>query len=215
MRIILALILSAGAILPVAAQVGQTVPIDQLRPDESSPFFTEQQLAKYYRTADGQQALQAQMVSKYPSTGGTDSAPVILKRFFTDMFGNVRIGPSTGKTMSSLKVDSKTFKLADHPELDVTFRIENTRNQLIKLDFPTSQRIEILVKDASGTVLDKWSADQTFPAQEGVLMINPNERVEYAETVSTQGMKVGESYWIEASLVNNPEFNQTVQVTPQ
>jgi len=215
MRIILALFISAVAVLPAAAQVGQTVPIDQLRPDEASPFFTDQQMAKYYNTPDGQLAMQSRMISKYPSTGGNDSAPVILKHFFTDMFGNVRIGPSNGKTMSSLKVDPKSFSLADRPEIDVTFRVENTRNKLIKLDFPTAQRIEILVKDSSGAVLDKWSADQTFAMQEGVLMINPNERVEYIETVSTKGMKVGETYWIEATLVNNPEFTQTVQVTPQ
>jgi len=215
MRIPLALILAAAAVLPAAAQVGQSVPLDQLRPDESSPFFTDQQMAKYYQSADGQEALQSRMVAKYPSTGGNDSAPVQLKRFFTDMFGNVRFGPSTGRTMSSLKVEPKSFKLADRREIDVIFRIENTRNKLIKFDFPTEQRIDIVVKDSAGAVIEQWSANQTFAPEEGVLMINPNERVEYAESIPTQKMKAGETYWIEATLMNNPEFTQTTQITPR
>lgn len=215
MRIFLALLFALTASLPAWAQVGDTVPIDQLRPDENSPFFTDQQMAKYYNSADGQDALQARMVSKYPSTGGNDSAPVQLKRFFTDMFGNVRIGPSNGKTMSALTIQPKTIKLADRNEFDVTFRIENTRSKLIKLDFPTTQRFDITVKDASGALIYQWSANQTFPPEDGVLMINPNERVEYTESISTQGLKPGETYWVEATLANNPEFTRTAQITPQ
>lgn len=215
MRIILALVfITATALNSVLAQTGNTTPLDQIRPDESSPFFVHQQLARYYNSENGQAKMQENLVAKYPSTGGNDSAPVQMKKFFKEMFGSVRIGPNTGKTMSRLSVEPKQFKVGERGEITVNFQIENTKNRLIVLDFPTTQRIEILLKDSSGNVLEKWSANQTFTDKEGVLMVNPDERVEYSEIIPTRGMKAGETYTIEASLAGNPEFTQTTQVTP-
>lgn len=215
MRIILALVfITATALNPVLAQMGTTTPLDEIRPDESSPFFVNQQLARYYNSENGQAKMQENLVAKYPSTGGNDSAPVQMKKFFKEMFGSVRLGPNTGKTMSRLSVEPKQFKVGERGEITVNFQIENTKNHLIVLDFPTTQRIEILLKDSSGNVLEKWSANQTFTDKEGVLMVNPDERVEYSEIIPTRGMKAGETYTIEASLAGNPEFTQTTQVTP-
>ncbi len=57
-----------------------------------------------------------------------------------------------------------------------------------------------------GKVIDKWSDDQVFSPREGIVFINPKERIEYSEKMSDADMKSGQMYSIEGSVPNNPEF---------
>jgi hypothetical protein len=141
------------------------------------------------------------------------SAGKMFTSFFTGMFSSVRIGPKAGSG-SKLTVEPAQFSLDDRREITVTFRVENKTSKLLKLDFPTSQRIEILVRDSNGKVIDKWSDDRAFLDVSGVVMINPDENIEYEEKVSTRDMQPGTTYTIEASLANNPEFTKTATITP-
>jgi hypothetical protein len=115
---------------------------------------------------------------------------------------------------SALKVDPATFSLDDRREVTVTFIVENHTNKLVKLDFPTSQRIEILVRDSSGKVIEKWSDDRAFQDVSGVVMINPGEHIQYEEKIATRDMQPGQTYVVEASMANNPEFTKTATVKP-
>jgi hypothetical protein len=133
--------------------------------------------------------------------------------FFTGMFSSVHLGtkPASG---SKLVLDPSKFSLDDRREIGVTFSVENKTPKIMKLDFPTSQRIEILVRDPDGKVIEKWSDDRAFTDETGIVMINPDEHIQYEEKIATRDMQPGKSYIIEASLANNPEFTKTVVVTP-
>jgi len=181
-------------------------------PEKESPFFVlndeeENPGRKAKALLDAPQ-------NQYPmNKTGEQSASKMFVHFFTDMFGSVRLSGKT-HSASALKVDPATFSLDDRREITVTFSVENRTNRLVKLDFPTSQRIEILVRDSSGKVLEKWSDDRAFQDVSGVVMINPGEHIQYEEKIATRDMQPGQTYVVEASLANNPEFTKTATVKP-
>lgn len=141
------------------------------------------------------------------------SAAKMFTSFFTEMFSSVKIG-KPGSSGSKLVVEPSEFSVDDRREITVRFVVQNRTNRLVKLDFPTSQRMEILVRNPAGEVVEKWSDDRAFQDEAGVVMINPDERIQYEERIATREMQPGTTYTIEASLANNPEFTKTTTVTP-
>lgn len=153
--------------------------------------------------------------NEFPRNKSSDqSAAKMFTSFFTDMFSSVQIGKKSGSSNSKLLVEPSDFSVDDRREITVRFSVYNKSNRLVKLDFPTSQRIEILVRNPSGEVIERWSDDRAFEDEAGVVMINPDERIQYEERVATREMEPGVTYTIEASLANNPEFTKTTTVTP-
>ena len=140
------------------------------------------------------------------------TASKMFTRFFTGMFASVHF--VKGHADSKLTVEPSKFALSDRREVTVTYVVMNRTPALMKLDFPTSQRIEILVRDPNGKVIEKWSDDRAFDDVSGVVMINPGERIQYQEKITTRDMQPGQTYVIEASMANNPQFTRTVTVTP-
>jgi len=62
-------------------------------PDEGSVFFAERLDAKYTLSSEGQARLAEDEVAEYPrAKGSPDSVTTMFKRFFTDMFGSIRLG---------------------------------------------------------------------------------------------------------------------------
>ncbi len=141
------------------------------------------------------------------------SAAKMFTSFFTDMFSSVKIG-KPGSSGSKLVVEPSEFSVDDRREVTVRFVVQNRTNRLLKLDFPTSQRVEILVRNPAGEVIERWSDDRAFQDEAGVVMINPDERIQYEERIATREMQPGVTYTIEASLANNPEFTKTTTITP-
>jgi hypothetical protein len=45
-------------------------------------------------------------------------------------------------------------------------------------------------------------------------MINPGEHIQYEEKIATRDMQPGQTYVVEASMANNPEFTKTAMVKP-
>jgi len=58
--------------------------------------------------------------------------------------------------------------------------------KLSEVDFPTTQRIEIYLTNSAGEVLTKWSENHAIAAKPATILINPSERIEYNETISTR-----------------------------
>jgi hypothetical protein len=81
--------------------------------------------------------------------------------------------------------------------------------------FPDSQRLEILLKDAAGKVVSRWSEDRTFDKQVGFTEINPSEFVVFAEHLATSPMKAGERYTVEASLADHPDIVASTAICPR
>jgi len=113
-----------------------------------------------------------------------------------------------------LAVDPLPVKLSDTREIKVTVSLFNWTRKYVHYDFPTSQRIEILVKDSSGKVVNTWSEDQSFTNDPATVTVNPGERLEYSAFVATREMSAGQPYMIEVSFPSYPDLKAQEQVTP-
>lgn len=206
------LFVAAVCAMPALRAQQSVVPDIPEIPDKESPFF----VLNNQSMNPGQRA--RKMINTpqndYPRNKGAEmSAGQMFSTFFTGMFSSVKIVKKPGSG-SKLLVEPAQFSVDERREITVTFSVENKTPKLVKLDFPTSQRIEILVRDGSGKVIDKWSDDRAFQDVSGVVMINPGEHIQYEERISTRDMMPGQTYTIEASLANNAEYTKTATVTP-
>ncbi|HEY5952792.1 MAG TPA: BsuPI-related putative proteinase inhibitor [Terrimicrobiaceae bacterium] len=185
-------------------------------PDEGSVFFAERQEARFAMTQEGQELQELNTVATYPrSKESRDSVPAMFSRFFTDMFSSVKLGQlRPEKTTQTIEIEPSQFSMGERRELDATYTVRNNTNKILRLDFNTTQRIDILTFDPSGKTVEKWSEDRLFLLQEGVVIINPKERIEYSEKVATREMKPSEPYTIKADIVGYPDYSAEAVVTP-
>ena len=220
-----ALILLATGLLPLEAQeikskpapVAPTIAFAIAPPDENSPFFLSPQNAEATRKVDYVGRDLNDTVADYPKNRNSpDSVSAQIKNFFTGMFSSVNLGPiRTPPTTEKLEVDPDKFSLTDRREVNVTYTIRNNKKKITRLEYPTSQRIDILTYDAKGTVIDRWSDDHAFQPEEGIVVINPKERIEYQEKIHTREMKAGETYRVEAFTTSSEKFQSEKLVSPE
>lgn len=134
---------------------------------------------------------------------GSKTADVVTSPFSGDK------KPGETKPWRSLAMSMSTapehVKLSEDRSVKVTVTVVNTGKFAAQLDFPTTQRIEVVVKSEGGKEISKWSDDQRVDKEQGFLVINPDERLEYTATISTRNMAAGHSYVIEAFF---PSFDQ-------
>ena len=108
-------------------------------------------------------------------------------------------------------VDPDPVKVPDIRLLKVTLTLTNRAKKMVQLDFPTSQRVEVLLKTKEGKTIEQWSQDQAFTNEPTLVTINPNERLEYTVNVSTRDMAAGQSYTVEGFF---PNFEQLKKLHP-
>ena len=204
--------------LPLAAAVAQdirdaTTPFEWTPPDESTPFFVSGQdfyAAEQKILSDTSPASQYPLVKKGPQTLTGQ-----ISGFFTGMFASVNLRGVAPSEEVILTIDPAEPNLADTREVNVDYTIRNNSRRMARLDFPTSQRLEILTKNSSGAVIDRWSDDRSFQPQEGIVIINPDERIEYREKIPTRDMKRGQTYEVEAMLKSDPDFRLQKTLAPR
>ena len=85
-----------------------------------------------------------------------------------------------------LQITPQTVKLSEVRQLSVKVTLANLSKRPVTLDFPTSQRIEIYLMDSAGGILTKWSENHAIAEKPATILINPSERIEYNETISTR-----------------------------
>jgi hypothetical protein len=219
------LILLAAGLLPLAAlePASKTDKVDAstafaiASPDENSPFFLNSVVAASTRGTDYAGRDLRDTIAEYPkSSSSPDSALGQIKHFFGGMFSSVNLGPiRTAPTTEKLAVEPESFSLQDRRELNVTYTIRNNTKNMTRLEYPTSQRIDILTYDSKGSVIDKWSDDRAFQPEDGIVVINPKERIEYQEKIPTREMKAGETYRVETLTTSTEKFRSEKTVTPQ
>jgi hypothetical protein len=198
---------------PSAQQAASAFAVTQ--PDEGSPFFAEREAARILATQPQTQA-RRDALAVYPKVKNSDdSASAMFGKFFSEMFSSINLRKLRGRTTTeNLLVDPPTFSLNDRREIEGTYTLRNNTSKLIRLDYTTSQRIDMLTKDASGNVIDRWSDDRAFKPQEGIVILNPKERIEYREKIPTRDMKAGQPYTIQADVIGYPEYTASQPVTP-
>jgi hypothetical protein len=85
-----------------------------------------------------------------------------------------------------LQISPQTVKLSEVRQLTVKLTLANLSKRPVTLDFPTNQRIEIYLVNSAGDVLTKWSENHAIVEKPATILINPSERIEYNETISTR-----------------------------
>ncbi len=200
---------------PTTAQTAAAFAVRQ--PDEGSPFFAEREAAKLLASRPDL-PLQARQdaLAVYPKVKNSDdSATAMFGKFFTEMFASINLRKlQSRKTTENLTIDPPAFSLTDRREIEGAYTLRNNTGKLIRLDYTTSQRVDLFTKDASGQVVNRWSDDRVFKPQEGIVIINPKERIEYREKIPTRDMKAGQSYTIQADVTGYPEYTASQPVTP-
>lgn len=189
-------------------------------PDEGSPFFAEASLATVEMRAFAQRERQGAVLpdgnAEFPSVRGDEpTALQMFTGFFTGMFASVanpfaRPAPAT----AALRTEPAQFSLADRREFDAVFEVTNRGRRILRLDFPTTQHIEILTRAPGGQVIERWSDDRAFREEEDIIFINPGEKIQYEERIPTREMKAGETYTIEAELTGHSQYRAQTQITP-
>ena len=134
----------------------------------------------------------------HPFGGGKDSA-----------------SKSNGRLAVELKFSPQPLKLSESNRLKVTLTLINHGKKLAPLEFPTSQRIEVLIKNNFGKTIEKWSDDQPFTNDPTVVTINPGERAEYIVEVATRDLVAGQSYTVEGFFPNYNTLRAEKALTPE
>jgi hypothetical protein len=98
-------------------------------------------------------------------------------------------------------------KLSETRQLPVNVSLTNRGDHAIELNFPTEQRIEIYLRDAAGGIVTRWSDNRAFEANAATVLINPNEHVEYAETIATRDLTANRVFTVEVLVPAYPELD--------
>ncbi len=199
---------------PTAQEAAAAFAVQQ--PDEGSPFFADRETAKFALSQEGQAEKANETVATYPMAKNTTaSASSMFTQFFTGMFSSIKWGSfHSDKTTEKLTIEPTKFSLQDRRELDVIYTVRNNTGKIIRFDYGTTQRIDIMTRDASGNVIDRWSEDRAFTPQEGIVILNPKERIEYSEKIPTRDMKPDQTYNVGAEISGYPDYTATKTVTP-
>ena len=116
-----------------------------------------------------------------------------------------------------LKSSPDPVKLGEVRQLEVTVILRNTSKKPVHLNFPSGQTIEIQLSEPnSGKILTKWSTDRIFNTEGRYLLVNPEERLEFNEQISTKDMQTGKPYTLETFFVGyEKDLHATKAIIPQ
>ena len=178
-------------------------------PNQESPFFIERQEA---RQALAEAA--SDSTSMHPLLPPRPSAQKQIKQFFSSLVSSIKIGNKAKHAPMELLIEPTNFSVADVSELNVTFKIFNTKKDILIMEFPTNQRFDILVKDPEGHIIYRWSEDRSFEPTLGLVTIDSGESSAYTEKIPTTAMKNGTTYTVEATLLGQSGYSISEQITP-
>jgi hypothetical protein len=105
-----------------------------------------------------------------------------------------------------LQTTPQTVKLSEVRQLGVKVALANLSKRPITLDFPTNQRIEIYLKNSAGDILTKWSDNHAIVEKPATILINPQERIEYNETIATRDLTPNKVFVAEVFFPQYPEL---------
>ena len=114
----------------------------------------------------------------------------------------------------TMKLDPPQVRLPDTRAVDVTVSVVNNGKTAVHLEFSTSLRVEVVVKDDHGKILSRWSDDQPIEKEPNILLINPKEHLQYAAKISTREMVPGKSFEIEAFYPSYEKLRVSRAVVP-
>jgi hypothetical protein len=127
-------------------------------------------------------------------------------------------GPITGPVVYGLEVrvlvNPPVINLASTRNLDVRLQLINRTRKAVNLNFNDSRHYDFILTDAAGKKLVQWSDDQPVNQTPGYVIINPQERSEFAGNISTRDMVAGRIYNLRVIVYGYDRLQQTVQLHP-
>lgn len=154
---------------------------------------------------------------KPTATPAATPQPTILKRWMKtfglahDQLPNTTSTGFKGLDIG-LQADPAQIKVSEVKQIKVTVTLANHGHKIAQLEFPTSQRIEVLVKSKEGKTIEQWSEDQAFNNEPTMVTINPGERLEYVVNVATRDMVADQTYTVEAFFPNFDQLRKSITV---
>lgn len=98
----------------------------------------------------------------------------------------------------TISLEPAAIKLSDARSVKVSVHLGNSSKKFKQLEFPTTQRIEVIIRNTAGKMVEQWSEDQVFTDTPGVVSVNPGEHLDYSATLSTRDLVAGQTYIVEA-----------------
>src|SRR5215210_750893 len=98
------------------------------------------------------------------------------------------------------------LKLAETRQMEVKVTLTNRGKRAIELNFPTDQRIEIYLRNSAEAILTKWSDNHAVTEKPETVLINPDEHVEYVQTIATRELTPDKVFIVEVFFPNYPEL---------
>jgi hypothetical protein len=124
------------------------------------------------------------MPRPHPHAGAVGWAASSI-HFLPTQFPNTRM-PDFAALRSTCKLHRRPVKLSEVRQLGIKLTLANISKRPVTLDFPTNQRIEIYLTSSEGNILTKWSDNHAIAEKPATILINPQERIEYNETIATR-----------------------------
>ena len=105
-----------------------------------------------------------------------------------------------------LQITPQTIKLSEVRQLGIKATLTNESKRPVTLEFATNQRIEIYLRNSAGEILTKWSDNHAIAEKPGTVLINPQEHVEYNETIAARDLTSNKVFIAEVFFPKYPEL---------
>ena len=105
-----------------------------------------------------------------------------------------------------LQISPQTVKLSEIRQLEVKLTVTNKSKRPITLDFPNDQRIDVQLMNSAEVVLTRWSETHAIVEKPGIVLINPQEHVEYNQSIATRDLTPNKVFIVEAFFPKYPEL---------
>ncbi|TVX94049.1 BsuPI-related putative proteinase inhibitor [Paenibacillus agilis] len=103
------------------------------------------------------------------------------------------------RTADPLKTDVQISTDAATGQTNFLFTVRNTGSETLLLEYNTSQRFDLIIKDGTGSIVEHLSADQMFMQVLGEESLSPNETVTYDHQAKLErGKSYSVEFWITA-----------------
>jgi len=129
----------------------------------------------------------------------------VLHPFSPDTVPQYKDARLRGLTVD-LQITPQTIKLSEVRQLGIKLTLANISKRPVTLDFPTNQRIEIYLMNSEGNILTKWSDNHAIAEKPATILINPQERIEYNETIATRDLTPNKVFIAEVFFPQYPEL---------
>ncbi len=114
--------------------------------------------------------------------------------------------PTLRGLMMTVELSPQPLRLSETRQMDVRVRLTNKSKTPVQLEFPSSQRFEIYLRNSAETILTTWSDNHAFTDTIGTVFINPQEHIEYAETIATRELTPNKVFIAEVFFPKYPEL---------